>query len=135
MVTGQEDHVVDTETIAKIANQNPDIFWYVGSVYTQNASGLTAAHSEVVDWCSVLVKSGVVSFYSPIIHWHDLSIYSGMDPKDHDLWMKIDEDMMSRCGGMIYCMMDNHQKSKGLAHEVKFFQKAGKPILYWQSPF
>lgn len=134
-MTGQEDHVVDTETIAKIAKQNPEIFWYVGSVYTQNVGGTEDAHSSIVDWCAELVKAGVVNFYSPILHWHDLSIHANMDPKNHDLWMKIDENMMSKCSGMIYCMMENHEKSKGLAHEVKFFQMAGKPILYWQNPF
>lgn len=134
MVTGQEDHVVDTETIKKIIDQNPDIFWYLGSVYTQHQHGQMGGYVEVLDWAKELVKIGAM-FYSPIIHWHELSHHAGMDTKDHDLWMRIDEKMMSRCGGMIYCMMQNHQKSKGLAHEVKFFQKKGQPILYWQSPF
>jgi len=135
MVTGQEDHMVNTETLAKIAQQNPDMFWYLGSVYTQHMFGTMGGYTEVLDWAKVLIKNGIVNFYSPILHWHELSHAAGMNAIDHDLWMRIDEAAMARCDGMIYCMMTNHHKSKGLAHEVKFFQNANKPVLYWEKWF
>ena len=126
--------MVNTETLASILRVNSDMFWYLGSVYTQHPHGQMGGYSELMDWAKVLTRHSM-NFYSPILHWHEISHYAGVDPKSHELWMKVDEQMMRRCDGMIFCMMPNHHKSKGLAHEVKFFQDSNKPVLYWEAPF
>lgn len=126
--------MLTTETLAKVLGRNPAMLWYLGSVYTVHPSGTMGAYHELVDWARILIKAGVTNFYSPILHWHDVSHAASMDIKDHDMWMKIDEQMMRRCDGMIVCMMPNYQKSRGLAHEVKFFQEHNKPVVYWEEP-
>jgi len=37
--------------------------------------------------------------------------------------------MMARCDSLIVAHMDGWAESKGIAHEVEFFAKAGKPIF------
>jgi nucleoside 2-deoxyribosyltransferase len=116
-------------TLDEIAEKCKSGVWYVGTVYTQHYCCTECAAEEAASRGAQLANKGV-NFYSPIVHWHQIAEYANL-PKDHDYWMKIDEPMMDRCDGMIYVKTENHEKSRGLAHEVKYFTAQGKPVLYW----
>jgi hypothetical protein len=118
------------EEVVKCAKAKDGI-WYVGTVYTQHKAGLHSAHADAVRYCAALMAAGVRVF-GPIAHSHHIGQI--IDPKfnTHDFWIEaIDKPFMEVSCGMIYCLMTNWEKSEGLAREVRYFQSADKPILYW----
>jgi hypothetical protein len=47
---------------------------------------------------------------------------------DHAIWLPFDEAMMTRCDVLIVAHMTGWQESKGIAHEIDFFERANKSI-------
>lgn len=76
-----------------------------------------------------LLRSGVRVF-SPIAHAHAIALHcQDIDPLDHAFWLPICEAFMERCDVLIVAHMEGWQESKGIAHEVAFFERARKPIF------
>jgi nucleoside 2-deoxyribosyltransferase len=101
---------------------------YVATPYTCYAHGTVAAWQAACRLAGKLIKAGT-NCYSPIAHSHPIARYGGLDPLDHDLWMPLDQAMMERCDVLIVAHLDGWECSKGIAIEVAFFEKAGKPIF------
>lgn len=102
---------------------------YLGSPYSKFPRGLEAAYKDVCALTADLIREGV-SAYSPIGHTHGVAIHGGLDPLDHDLWLKFDAAMMAKADALAVATMESWQDSYGLAHEIKEFHLAGKPVWF-----
>lgn len=94
----------------------------------RQAMRLEDAFIEAAKLAAKLMLAGV-KVYSPIAHTHPLAIHGRLDPLDHSIWLPFDEAMLTVCDTLIVAQMDGWQESRGIAHEVAFFETAGKPIF------
>lgn len=102
---------------------------YLATPYSKYKPGIELAFQHASALAAALLKLGV-KVYSPIAHTHPLAIYGNIDPLDHSIWIPFDEAMMKACGALVVARMEGWQESRGIAHEIKFFKKRGKPVFY-----
>lgn len=100
---------------------------YLATPYSKWSAGLEDAFIEASKLAALLLRAGV-KVYSPIAHTHPLAIHGNLDPLDHNIWLPFDEAMMTAAQVLIVAHMEGWQESKGIAHEIKFFEAAKKPI-------
>lgn len=100
---------------------------YLATPYTRYKSGLEQAFKDAARIAAHLLLAGV-KVYSPICHTHPIAHFGNLDPLDSSIWLPFDEAMMRACGVLIVGQLDGWEDSVGVAHEVKFFETAGKPI-------
>jgi hypothetical protein len=105
-----------------------DLF-YVATPYSRYEGGIEQAYIDACKLTGKLLKEGW-RCYSPIAHTHGIAIHANLDPLDHNIWLPFDEAIMGKADGLIVAMMEGWAESKGVAHEIEFFKKAGKPIVY-----
>jgi hypothetical protein len=101
---------------------------YLATPYSKWKLGLEAAFIEASKLAARLLVSGI-KVYSPIAHTHPLAYYGALDLLDLSIWLPFDEAMMERADVLIVAHMDGWQESKGIAHEIVFFEREGKPIF------
>lgn len=102
---------------------------YLATPYSKYMDGnLELAFRDAAALAAKLMLAGV-KVYSPIAHTHPLAIYGDVDPLDRDIWLPFDEAMMSAADVLIVAHMKGWQASRGIAHEIEFFERAGKPIF------
>lgn len=101
---------------------------YLATPYSRYPAGPVSAFIDAATLAARLLRAGV-NAYSPIAHTHPLAVYGNLDQFDHSIWLPFDELMMSRCDTLIVAHMEGWQESKGIAHEVAFFERAMKPIF------
>ena len=107
-------------------------YWYVGTPYSKFPGGIDAAFKAACEVTGRLIVKGVPVF-SPIAHSHPIAEHAGIDPMSHEIWLEADRPMMEAAYGMIVMMLPGFDTSYGVAHEVEYFQKAGKPVI-WLDP-
>lgn len=100
---------------------------YLATPYSKYTPGIEAAFIDASKLAARLMLSGV-QVYSPIAHTHPLAVHGGIDPLDLSIWLPFDEAMMKACDVLIVAHMQGWEESTGIAHEVKFFEDAGKRI-------
>lgn len=100
---------------------------YLATPYSRYKLGLEAAFIEASKLAAILLARGI-KVYSPIAHTHPIGFYGGLDMLDLSIWLPFDEAMMERCDCLFVAHMDGWQESKGIAHEIAFFERSGKPI-------
>lgn len=101
---------------------------YLASPYTKFRGGdIEAAFIEASKIAAKLLLAGI-KIYSPIAHTHPIAVHGGLDPLDLSIWLPFDEAMMSAASVLIVARMDGWDTSKGVAHEIEFFETRGKPI-------
>jgi hypothetical protein len=103
---------------------------YFATPYTKYPAGLDAAFQEAARLAATFVTAGV-RVYSPIAHTHPLAIAGNLDPLDLSVWLPFDEAMMDASDCLIVAMMDGWDVSAGIKHEIEFFKRDGKPVLYF----
>lgn len=101
---------------------------YLASPYTKYVFGLTEATKDVALIAGRLIRKGL-NIYSPIVHTHYIAVAAGIDPVDHEFWMKVDAAFMERCDALMVCRMPGWDESSGVAHEVDEFDKRNRPII------
>ena len=106
-------------------------FWYLATVYRQYPAGLQAAFAVAAEATAFLTKQRV-RVYSPIVHGHSLTLYGGLDPTDHEMWMDVDYPFMDAAVGLIVLKMLRWTESEGIAEEIKRFRADKKPVLYME---
>lgn len=106
----------------------PDLLYYLATPYTKYRAGIWPAYKEAARIAGRLTAIGL-NVYSPIAHSHPLAVYGGIDPLDHDLWMRVDAPFVAICGALIVAKMDGWRDSKGVTIEIESFATAGKPIF------
>lgn len=102
---------------------------YLGTPYTKYPDGIEAAFKEASRIAAKLLLAGV-KVYSPIAHTHPIALYGKLDQLDLNIWLPFDEAMMHACGALIVAEMTGWEESKGLAHEIEFFERHGKPVFH-----
>lgn len=102
---------------------------YLATPYSKYKPGIHMAFVEASIFAARLLQHGI-KVYSPIAHTHPLAIYGNIDPLDHSIWIPFDEAMMEVSEALLVAMMEGWHGSKGITHEINFFERAGKPIEY-----
>lgn len=114
----------------------PDLrvgLWYLATPYTKYPAGIEQAFQDAAEAVAVLLRRGVAVF-SPIAHTHPVAIHGRIDPLDHSIWLPFDQHMMERCDGCAVLKMPTWDDSRGVAHEIDFFKRAGKPVVFLDYP-
>ncbi len=106
-----------------------DEYWYFATPYTQYPGDIELACIAAAKGAGRLIAEGIQVF-SPIAHFHTISIAAGMAPTNYKIWMTADEPFMRRAYGLIVYKMPTWGISKGVQIEIKEFEDAGKPIEY-----
>lgn len=101
---------------------------YLATPYSKYPPGIEQAFVDAAKLAALLLPSGL-KVYSPIAHTHPLAIHGKIDPLDHAIWMPFDEAMMTAADVLLVAHMHGWQESYGIAHEIRFFENAGKPIF------
>ena len=105
-------------------------FFYVASPYSNYPMGHDEAFRAVSRAMGELVRSGL-SVFSPITHSHPLAEHGGLDGVDGALWEHVNRPMVNAARGLIVVMLSGWCESLGVQHEICEFNKAGKPVLYY----
>lgn len=87
----------------------------------------------------LLMQQGFI-VYSPIVYTHPLWRLSqstkpgctlhGLGEWKHEDWLEFDRHMMERCDKCLVLAIDGWDTSKGVALEMDYFTKAGKPVYF-----
>ena len=100
---------------------------YLATPYSKYPKGKAIAFIDACVLTARLLRAGV-NAYSPIAHAHPIAVYGLICPLDHNFWLPFDELMLDRCDSLIVAHLDGWDQSYGIAHEIKYFERAGKPI-------
>ena len=120
----------DLEEAKRLAG---DGFWYLATVYSKFPDGIEAAFVEAARVAARLVKAGL-RVYSPIAHTHPIAVHGNMDPMDHPCWLSLDGAFMRAAVGIIVVKMPGWEISVGIDHELKEFDRMGKPCRFLDWP-
>lgn len=104
---------------------------YLATAYSKYPEGIQRAFERASEIAADLLRLGV-SVFSPIVHAHPIAVYGKLDPLDHEFWLSFDAAMMAKADAMVVAMMVGWEVSQGIAHEIRFFENAGKPVFYVQ---
>jgi len=122
------------QQLSEIADCTPENgFWYVATPYTKYPIGLQSAFEDACRATAELMRRGVPCL-SPIAHSHPVATIGGIDPVDHDLWVRNDAPLVHAACGCLVIMMPGWQDSRGVAHEIAEFTAAGKPVFFLEWP-
>lgn len=102
---------------------------YLATPYSKYPGGIGEAFICAAKYAGRLLTAGV-KVYSPIAHTHPIACFGELDPLDHSIWLPFDEAMMTAADAICVLQMDTWEISKGIAHEIEFFQNAGKPVYF-----
>ncbi len=100
---------------------------YLATPYTKYPGGIEVAFEHATKLAARLLQAEF-KVYSPIAHTHPIATYGQLDPLDHSIWLSFDEAMLSACASLLVAQLDGWRDSYGVAQEIKFFLRAGKPI-------
>lgn len=112
-------------------------YWYLATPYSKWKLGMEDAYQMACREAALLFEAGL-SVFSPIAHAHSVAKYGEIDLR-HNFdggtvdWLAIDKPFMDAAHGIIVCMMDGWQESRGIKYEIQTFERAGKPI-HWMAP-
>lgn len=109
------------------------MLWYLASPYSLWHRGLEDAFEQACIAAAKLIRQGYFVF-SPIAHSHPIAVHGDLDKLDHKLWLEQDERIMDAAAGLIVLRMPGWQHSKGVLSEIAYFERAKKPIRYFEWP-
>lgn len=101
---------------------------YLATPYTKYTEGIEQAFIDAAKLKARLMRAGI-NVYSPIVESHPSAIYGDLDPLDHSIWLRSNEAQMAVASVLIVAQMDGWDRSKGVLHEIEFFQARSKPIF------
>jgi nucleoside 2-deoxyribosyltransferase len=101
---------------------------YLATPYTHYPGGIESAFVHACQLAARLIKTGT-AVYSPIAHCHPIAVNGDLDPKDQTFWYDFNQSMLAAADVLIVAHMDGWESSTGVAHEIEYFEAAGKPIF------
>lgn len=109
-------------------------YWYLATPYSKHPDGIEVAFQEACEAAGRLLALGVHS-YCPIAHTHPIATHGNLDHFSHSLFIPLDEQMMEHAHGIIVVEMPTWDQSKGIKHEIDWFEQRGRPRvhLHWPS--
>lgn len=104
-------------------------YYYLATPYTKYPEGTGQAF---IDACKIAAKlmDLEIPIFCPIAHTHPIASFTHHDPLDSTFWQKIDHDLMLAAKGLIVVQMESWEISSGVLNEIRYFEKAEKPIYY-----
>jgi hypothetical protein len=83
---------------------------------------------------AALIRRGNFVF-SPITMTHPIDLeIAGLDNTlGSEFWVAFDETFMERCDVFVLLPLEGWERSKGVRHEIEFFEAAGKPLMILDS--
>lgn len=102
---------------------------YVATPYTDYPLGHAAAAYDAADATAKLMRRGLVAL-SPIAHSHAVARVGRLDAVDHGFWQRQDQPLVDNAVACVVVMLDGWNRSKGVTHEIRCFEAAGKPVVY-----
>src|SRR5262245_27488339 len=102
---------------------------YLATPYSKYPAGIEQAFVDAAALTGRLLVEGL-RVYSPIAHTHPIAVWGQLDPYDHSIWLPFDEAIMTAASALLVAEMDGWRESKGIAHEIDFFERRKKPIFY-----
>lgn len=103
---------------------------YLATPYSKYARGLDMACHDACIVVARLMRCGL-HVYSPIAHSHTVARADKcLDPRDHSIWIPVNEAMMRRCDVLLVAKMEGWDKSFGVTEEISWYRAHGKPIYY-----
>ena len=103
-------------------------FLFLSSPYSRYTPGLAAATYDAQRHAAHLINLGFV-VYSPIAHAHQIAKVGGIDPLDHELWMRQGEPFMESASAMVALKLPGWRDSVGMELEREAFIRMRKPIV------
>lgn len=108
-------------------------YWYMATPYTSYEAGMEQANKDAAFAGGTLLGKGV-HIFSPITHSH-IMVNVGADvPHTYEVFLKLDEQMMTTAHGCLVVMMPGWDKSKGVTWEIEWFKQHKKPVVYLAWP-
>jgi hypothetical protein len=104
-------------------------FGYLATPYSKYEDGLEAAFIAACRIAGWLISNGIPC-HSPIAETHAVAIHSGLDPRDHGIWLKADEPLMDAAFGLIVAKLPGWEDSYGVKVERARFRVLGKPVVF-----
>lgn len=106
-------------------------YFYLASPYMKYPYGLDQAAEDAAKMSALCFNNGIMVF-CPIVHHHPLNKYlvDEIGSANYDFWMKVDYMFLDNAIGLIVTKMTNWENSKGIALEIEYTKKLGKPIYY-----
>jgi hypothetical protein len=102
---------------------------YFSTPYSKYNRGLTGAFIDAAKISAQLMLADV-NVYSPVVMCHPMAVHGGIEPLNHDLWLKFDSAMIAKSDALLVGQLDGWDESFGVAHEISAFSRAKKPIHY-----
>jgi len=103
-------------------------FWYLASPYSRYYAGIDEAARIAAQIAGELTRRDI-HVYSPIAETHAIAKAAGLDPLDHEMWMKRDAPFMAAAHGLIVTEMKGWHESIGLEEETNIFIRDLKPVF------
>ena len=107
-------------------------FYYMATPYSSFPGGQHEAFRAACRQSGLLLDAKIPTF-SPVVYSHPMAMSADLNPLNHDMWMTLCRPFMEFSHGLIMCMLDTWEQSKGMKEEHDTFLKAGKPI-FWMCP-
>ena len=101
---------------------------FMSSPYTLYEPDIGQAAADAARLAARLIETGL-HIYSPIVHSHSIALLGHLDPMDIAIWYPLNETMLHRCDTLIVARLPTWEKSKGMAMEIRFFERKEKPIF------
>lgn len=102
---------------------------YLATPYSKYPAGIETAFIDACKLAARLAKERV-NVYCPIALTHPLAVNGGIDPLDHEFWMRFDTPYMTKSNALVVAKMESWETSRGIEHEREFFNKWSKPIYF-----
>ncbi len=105
---------------------------YLASPYTHALPAIRLARFEAATQAAArLVETGRI-VYSPLTMTHpiDLVLAQEGETLGSDYWVRFDEAFMEFCSEMVVLRLSGWQLSSGIAREMEFFRRRGRPISF-----
>jgi hypothetical protein len=104
-------------------------YWYLATVYSSYPHGHDAACTDAAKMAA-LCFSNHIPVFCPITHSHPMVPFLDPSIYNHEFWMQMDYMFLDNALGLIVTKMDNWENSKGIALEIEYTKKLGKPVIY-----
>lgn len=105
------------------------MFIYLASPYSHPLQSVKLARFEaVMAACAALVRE-TVPIYSPILHWHPVTVVHAL-PDNDAYWQFHNDCMMEACSEMWVLAIAGLNTSVGVRREIEFVDRLQKPITY-----
>lgn len=116
------------KSIAKLKVPSLRTLAYLTSPFNNYHTGSEQAHIDICIIAGHLIEAGVM-LYCPIAHSYPISIHTGIELHNYELWMPLDKMMLDRCDTLIVAHMLGWQNSRGIKEEIDYFIESKKPIF------